>query len=220
MVINKFKSVLLLSVIVIATFGRTGITGSGLLHKDDNVSVKSTETEGLENYHWDKEPKTVEVKSGKQTIVEVENQPYSGLVIEKTNSRTGDPIEGVEFLVTKFNGEQIGYYETDESGLIVIEGLEEGTYLVKETKEAKGYKLDSEAKEVEIKDGKRTMLKVENDLMSSVLIHKIDSVTGEGIPGVKFLLYDSDNEPIGQFETDDEGYIWIRKELPEEEKAK
>ena len=174
-----------------------------------------TETEGLEGYHWDKEPKTVEVKSGKQTIVEVENQPYSGLVIEKTNSRTGDPIEGVEFLVTKFNGEQIGYYETDESGLIVIEGLEEGTYLVKETKEAKGYKLDSEAKEVEIKDGKRTTLKVENDPMSSVLIHKIDSVTGEGIPGVKFLLYDSDNEPIGQFETDDEGYIWIRKELPE-----
>lgn len=174
-----------------------------------------TETEGLENYHWDKEPKTVEVKSSKQTILEVENQPYSGLVIEKTNSRTGDPIEGVEFLVTKFNGEQIGYYETDESGLIVIEGLEEGTYLVKETKEAKGYKLDSEAKEVEIKDGKRTTLKVENDPMSSVLIHKIDSVTGEGIPGVKFLLYDSDNEPIGQFETDDEGYIWIRKELPE-----
>ena len=174
-----------------------------------------TETEGLEGYHWDKEPKTVEVKSGKQTIVEVENQPYSGLVIEKINSRTGDPIEGVEFLVTKFNGEQIGYYETDESGLIVIEGLEEGTYLVKETKEAKGYKLDSEAKEVEIKDGKRTTLKVENDPMSSVLIHKIDSVTGEGIPGVKFLLYDSDNEPIGQFETDDEGYIWIRKELPE-----
>ena len=174
-----------------------------------------TETEGLENYHWDKEPKTVEVKSGKQTILEVENQPYSGLAIEKTNSRTGDPIEGVEFLVTKFNGEQIGYYETDESGLIVIEGLEEGTYLVKETKEAKGYKLDSEAKEVEIKDGKRTTLKVENDPMSSVLIHKIDSVTGEGIPGVKFLLYDSDNEPIGQFETDDEGYIWIRKELPE-----
>ena len=174
-----------------------------------------TETEGLEGYHWDKEPRTVEVKSGKQTIVEVKNQPYSGLVIEKTDSRTGDPIEGVEFLVTKFNGEQIGYYETDESGLIVIEGLEEGTYLVKETKEAKGYKLDSEAQEVEIKDGKRTTLKVENDPMSSVLIHKIDSVTGEGIPGVKFLLYDSDNEPIGQFETDDEGYIWIRKELPE-----
>ena len=174
-----------------------------------------TETEGLEGYHWDKEPKTVEVKSGKQSIIEIKNKPYSGLIIEKTDSRTDEPIEGVEFLVTKLNGEQIGYYETDDSGLIVIEGLEEGTYLVKETKEAKGYKLDNEAKKVEIKDGKRTTLKVENEPLSSVLIHKIDSVTGEGIQGVKFLLYNSDNEPIGQYETDDEGYIWIRKELPE-----
>ena len=174
-----------------------------------------TETEGLEGYHWNQEPKTVEVKSGKQTIVEVENQPYSGLVIEKTNSRTGKPIEGVEFLITKFNGEQVGYYKTDEDGLIIIEGLEEGTYLVKETESASGYQIDNETKEVEIKDGKRTTLKVENDPLSSVLIRKIDSVTGEGIEGVKFLLYDSDGEPIGQFESDDEGYVWIRKELPE-----
>ena len=174
-----------------------------------------TETEGLEGYHWNQEPKTVEVKSGKQTIVEVENQPYSGLVIEKTNSRTGKPIEGVEFLVTKFNGEQIGYYKTDEDGLIIIEGLEEGTYLVKETEAATGYQIDNEAKEVEIRDGKRTTLKVKNDPLSSVLIRKIDSVTGEGIEGVKFLLYDSDGEPIGQFESDDEGYVWIKKELPE-----
>ncbi len=174
-----------------------------------------TETEGLKGYHWDKSPRSVEVKSGTQAVVEVENQPYSGLVIEKTNSRTGDPIEGVEFLVTKFNGEEVGYYKTDASGLIVIEGLEEGEYWVRETKEAKGYIADEEAKKVSIKDGKQTTLKVENDPMSSVLIHKIDSVTGEGIEGVTFLLYDSDNDPIGQFETDDEGYIWIRKELPE-----
>ena len=174
-----------------------------------------TETEGLEGYHWDEEPRTVEVKTGKQTIVEIENQPYSGLVIEKTNSRTSDPIEGVEFLVTKFNGEQIGYYETDDDGLIIIEGLEEGTYLVKETEAAAGYQIDNESKEVEIKDGKRTTLKVKNDPLSSVLIRKIDSITGEGIEGVEFLLYDGDGEPIGQFESDNEGYVWIRKELPE-----
>ncbi len=174
-----------------------------------------TETEGLEGYHWDKEPKTVEVKSGKQTILEVENKPYSGLVIEKRNSRTDEPIAGVEFLVTKLNGEQIGYYKTDSSGLIVIEGLENGKFLVKETKAAGGYIQDNEAKEVEIRDGKRTTLKVTNDPASSVLIRKIDSVTKQGIEGVKFLLYNSDNEPIGQFESDDQGYIWIRKELPE-----
>ncbi len=174
-----------------------------------------TETEGLEGYHWDKEPKTVEVKSGKQTIVEVENQPYSGLVIEKRNSRTDEPISGVEFLVTKMNGEQIGYYKTDSSGMIVIEGLENGKYLVKETKAAGGFIQDNEAKEIEIRDGKRTTLKVTNDPASSILIRKIDSVTKKGIYGVKFLLYDGDNNPIGQFESDDQGYIHINKELPE-----
>ena len=181
----------------------------------ENGYYTVTETEGLEGYHWNQEPKIVEVVSGKQTIVEVENEPYAMLVIEKVNSKNDKPIEGVEFLVTKSNGEEIGYYETDENGLIMIDGLAEGEYLVRETKEADGYQIDSEAKEVTIKDGKRTTLKVENDPLSSILIHKTDSVTGEGIYGVKFLLYDSDNNPIGQYETDNNGYVYINKELPE-----
>ena len=74
---------------------------------------------------------------------------------------------------------------------------------MKETKAAGGYIQDNEAKEVEIQDGKRTTLKVTNDPASSVLIRKIDSVTKQGIEGVKFLLYNADNEPISQFESDD-----------------
>ncbi|MBQ7757495.1 SpaA isopeptide-forming pilin-related protein [Anaerotignum sp.] len=173
-----------------------------------------TETKGLEGYHWDEEPRTVEVKAEEPTVVKVENKPYSCLVIEKTNSRNDKPIPGTEFLVTKLNGEEIGYYETDESGMIVIEGLEEGTYLVKETKAADGFLLDSKAREVQIKDGKRETLPIKNDPLASILIHKVDSVTGEGIYGVPFILYDADNNPIGQFETDDEGYIYIEDELP------
>ena len=106
-------------------------------------------------------------------------------------------------------------FRSDSSGRIEIEGLEDGTYVVKETKAAKGYLLDSEEKEVEIKDGKRATLKVENDPLSSVLIQKIDSITEEGIEGVKFLLYDGDNNPLGEFISDDEGYVWIDKELAE-----
>ncbi len=193
---------------------KTGQDGMVYISNLSDGYYTVVETEGLEGYHWDKEPKTVEVKSGRQTILEVENRPYSGLVIEKRSSRTNEPISGVEFLVTKLNGEQVGYYKTDSSGLIVIEGLS-GKYLVKETKAADGFILDNEAKEVEIRDGKRTTLKVTNDPASSVLIRKIDSVTKQGIEGVKFLLYNADNEPIGQFESDDQGYIWIRRELPE-----
>ncbi len=58
-------------------------------------------------------------------------------------------------------------------------------------------------------DGETTTLRVTNERLSGILLHKIDSTTGEGIYGVKFLLYDKNKNPIGEFTTDDDGYIYI-----------
>ena len=44
-------------------------------------------------------------------------------------------------------------------------------------------------------------LRVTNERLSGILLHKIDSTTGEGIYGVKFLLYDKNKNPIGEFTT-------------------
>jgi len=173
-----------------------------------------TEIKAAEGYLSDKEPKTVQIQWGKPTVLEVLNDPFPDLVIKKISSEDKKPIAGVKFLVTKFNGEQIGYYTTDRAGMIVIEGLEEGKYLVRETEAAKGFLLDETAHEVDIKYGKRFTLEVENKPMASILIRKIDSVTKEGIYGVKFLLYDAKDNPIGQFISDDQGYVWLDKELP------
>ena len=38
-------------------------------------------------------------------------------------------------------------------------------------------------------------------------ISEVNAVTGEGIPGVSFLLYDSGNNPIAQETSDDRGYV-------------
>jgi len=194
---------------------KTDATGMISITNLEDGYYTVTETKGLEGYISDKEPKTVEVKSGKPTILEVMNEPYPSLVIYKKAGNSGKPLEGVSFLVTKFNGEQIGTYKTDKSGMIVIEGLEEGKYLVKETETVKGYELDTEAKEVDIKYGKRTTLEVVNNPLSSVIIRKIDSVTKEGIYGVIFLLYDEHDNPLGQFVSDNEGYVWLDRELEE-----
>ena len=48
---------------------------------------------------------------------------------------------------------------------------------------------------------------VTNKAISGILIHKVNAVTGEGIPGVSFLLYDSGNNPIAQETSDDRGYV-------------
>ena len=60
-----------------------------------------------------------------------------------------------------------------------------------------------------MQDGKTTILTVKNKPLSGILIHKTDSVTGKGIPGVTFLLYDSSYTPIGQFTSDNQGFVYI-----------
>ena len=42
-----------------------------------------------------------------------------------------------------------------------------------------------------------------------MLIHKIDADTGKGIYGVAFLLYDGDHNPIGEYVSDQDGYVYI-----------
>ncbi|WP_300821060.1 prealbumin-like fold domain-containing protein, partial [uncultured Oscillibacter sp.] len=58
-------------------------------------------------------------------------------------------------------------------------------------------------------DGKTTTLTVTNAPFSGIIIHKVNSVTKDGIYGVKFLVYDQNKNPIGEYTTDDGGYIYI-----------
>ena len=60
-----------------------------------------------------------------------------------------------------------------------------------------------------MKDGENTTLTVENKAFSGIQIRKTDSVTGKGIYSVSFILYDSTNKPIGQYTSDDRGYVYI-----------
>ena len=56
-------------------------------------------------------------------------------------------------------------------------------------------------------------MEITNQRMASIMIHKVDAATGEGIYGVKFVLYDAGKNPIGEYATDQDGYIYIDDEL-------
>lgn len=101
---------------------------------------------------------------------------------------------------------------TDKNGR-VFAALEDGSYYAKEVTSNKSFRLDDTPHYFEIKDGKHVTLQVTNKKLSGIVIHKIDSVTGEGIYGVKFVLYDANKKPIGEYTSDDEGYIYI-DEIP------
>ena len=101
---------------------------------------------------------------------------------------------------------------TDKNGRVFVP-LKDGSYYAKEVTSNKSFRLDDTPHYFEIKDGKHVTLQVTNKKLSGIVIHKIDSATGEGIYGVKFVLYDANKKPIGEYTSDDEGYIYI-DEIP------
>ncbi len=200
------------------------LSSKGLYKTDANGEIRIsgvvgtlviTETRPLPGYVMDEGTKTQTVKvnaSDTQTIT-VYNMKVGGLTIIKKDEETGERIKGVQFEVRKMNGEIIGTYTTDTNGIINLPEAEKGWYQVVELKAAKGYKLDDTPHQIEVKDGGTATLEITNRQAGSALIHKIDSVTGKGIYGVKFLLSDAKGNPIGTYESDNEGYVYIDKEL-------
>lgn len=84
--------------------------------------------------------------------------------VNKVDSKTDDPLEGVKFAVyasesdAKNGKNAIATATSDDEGLASFEGLDKGTYYVKETKSIKGYNLNTKVYTVNIKpkfsDGK------------------------------------------------------------------
>jgi uncharacterized surface anchored protein len=161
-----------------------------------------SETIAPDGYILDAAPQTVVVSSDKLTEVEFTNKPMAGLQIKKIDADTRQPISGVSFEVSKMNGEKIGEFTTDHSGLIFVSNLEPGFYSVTETKAANGYLIDSEPKNVEITYGKAATLTFENSAMSGLLIVKTDAVTGEALSGVIFDVMTADGQRVAGSITD------------------
>lgn len=196
------------------------LSSKGLYKTDANGEIRIsgvvgtlviTETKPLPGYVMDEGTRTQTVKvnpTDTQTIT-VYNTKVGGLTIIKTDEETGERISGVQFEIRKLNGEIIGTYTTDRSGVISLPEAEKGWYQVTELKAAKGYQLDSQPYQIEVKDGSTTTLEITNRQTGSAIIHKIDSVTGKGIFGVKFLLSDAKGNPVGTYESDNEGYVYV-----------
>ena len=147
-----------------------------------------------------------------QTLI-VYNVPAGGLQIIKSDADTGERLGGVKFEIRKINGEILGTYTTDRDGVISIPNAESGWYTIVERKAKDGYALDTTPVNACVKDSETTTVEITNQRMASIMIRKIDAATGAGIYGVKFVLYDSGKNPIGEYTTDQDGYIYIDDEL-------
>ena len=176
------------------------------------------ETRARDGYLLDDAPQTATVKAGQTVTLEFRNQPQGGLIIHKLDAVTKKPLEGVRFKITYADGSYVdngalsskGLYRTDKNGQIILSGIT-GTVIVTEVETIKGYRIDeaTRSQTVEVRANDTQTLWLYNRPISGILIHKIDSTTGKGIPGVSFLLYDGSHRPVGEYTSDQRGYVYI-----------
>lgn len=179
----------------------SGVTGT--------IVVKETKT--IEGYTIDEvaRSQTVQVNPEDTQTLTFYNDPIGGVEIIKVNAdNTSERIPNVAFEIRKVDDELVDTVTTDDLGRAFV-SLEEGAYYAVEIEAAKGFKLDDTPHYFEVENGKTETVRITNQAMSGILIHKTDSTTDEGIYGVTFLLYDSTNTPIGQYTSDDRGYVYI-----------
>ena len=186
----------------------TDENGRVVIHDlEPGTTVTAREVKTVDGFVLDSSPKSILIKAGEVQTLRFYNVRAGGLTVIKKDEKTGERIPGVQFEIRKMDGEIVGAYTTDENGVIYLPEAENGWYTVTELKAAEGYRLDDTPHRIEVRDGQTATLEITNKAISGILIHKVNAVTGEGIPGVSFLLYDSGNTPIAQETSDDRGYV-------------
>ena len=213
----QFKIVYANGSYVDADSGTLSSTGLYWTDKDGKIALSGisgtvvvTEVETIPGYTIDENSRTqtVVVDPNDTQTLYFYNTPAGGLQIIKSDESSGTRICGVRFEVRKVNGEIVGTYTTDSDGVIYLPEIESGCYTVTELKAAPGYLLDTASHRIEVKDGQTATLEITNHKSSGILLYKVDKDTGKGIYGAVFLLYDSNHNPIGEYVTDQDGYIY------------
>ena len=147
-------------------------------------------------YLPDADPQLVTLYPNRDRDVYFENHKRPTVTIQKESSVTHDPIQYAEFHITWSSnktetGEQrdLGTFQTDEAGQIILEGIEDGWLTIKETQPAPGYQFpDDPVTEVYVKGGENKTVTIPNTPLSALVVYKQDSVTGAGISGCRFQL--------------------------------
>ena len=172
-----------------------------------------TETDGSYQY-WENDPnptRTVTVKAGETAKVTFKNQ-YKGeaQIIKATTN--GGTVAGWHFEVKDSEGNVIGTYVTDNTGIITL-NLEPGTYTVTETDgENKYWQNDpNPTKTVTVKAGQTAKVTFTNKYQGEAQIIKT-ATNGGTVAGWHFEVKNSSGTVVGNYVTDSTGVIALALE--------
>ena len=191
------------------TTDSTGYAYTGELESGWYVLTQISTADG---YVVDSESRNVEIKSGENTSITLTNGKVCGLNIYTMVSQTNAPVAGATYSIEKLNGERMGTFTSDAQGMVYV-SLDAGTYVVTQISLPDGMTVDSAPRNVVVNTNQTATLTYTVSRLSSMRIHVVDATTGKGLYGMRFLLKKQSGELVGEYTTDDQGYIRLDKVL-------
>ncbi|MBO6266768.1 MAG: Cys-Gln thioester bond-forming surface protein, partial [Synergistaceae bacterium] len=186
----------------------TDASGSVLIDGlDPGVTVVAKESRAISGYILDDTPQTAQVKAGATVTLEFRNQPKGGLIVEKYDSVTKEPLSGATFRITDANGELLpdnegltssnGLYTTNAEGQIVLSKVSPATLVVSEVTAPDGYRLDPKPQTVVVNAGDTQTLRFYDDPLCTLTILKRDADTKAPLKGAEFTVKYTDGTYAG-----------------------
>ena len=159
-------------------------------------AYKVYEVEPAPNYVHDDTVHVVQLEPNHTTTIELTNILKPTLKIMKVDSVTHSPIAKVKFQIWRGSDDTItgelndlGTFQTNDSGEIVLEHIDTGWYRIKELEPAPGYTIKQpDTQDIYLKAGETHTVPFENTPKNCIIVEKYDSVTGEALGGCTFQL--------------------------------
>lgn len=168
------------------------------------------ETFAVPGYALDDTKYPISITENGQVVTEtIVNYKSAGTIkILKTDSETGQPLQGAEFTILDENMREVTKGTTDESGVVVFAGLPLGPYYCQESQVPPGYFPEGGIELVYLDgNGKVVTLTYTNKpARGSIKLTKKNS-DGELLNGVVFTLYDADKHEIKTGTTNENGVV-------------
>ena len=158
-------------------------------------------------YQIDTTEKTIEIKAGAAANVSFTNIKNTGVVIYTSDLSGGNLAKGVRFEIRQQDGNVIGTYISDGTGMISVPILKSGYYVVKILSVPDGYAISKAEQTINVTANTTVRITFDVAAQTNIKIHVTDVDTGAVIAGTKFKVQKMDGAVIGEYTTDSTGYI-------------